>query len=210
MEINIVQAYTKINHQTIILVSGHSGTGKCKLAEFLANVFNFLPIHLSHYQYKSYDDPMNYVDIKGKKVLDIDNIYKSINWDEFNLTVNSRKTQGIVVCGFGFPLNLLKFTADFHLHIKINKDTLLKRRSEYIIKNPEKKINTYGEEFEKTILKTLTMTNYYKLIVDSKIDLFIDGNIMNVVEINDTAFNFIIKAVDVFVDGKSLPVVALG
>ena len=107
---NIVQAYTKFKGQHIILISGFSGSGKTKVSRFLSELFNFQHVNLSRF-YRSkevYDVEDNYVTMKdGYKVLDWDNIYRSVDWEKLNDFVNSSKSKGIVLVGFGFPKDLI-------------------------------------------------------------------------------------------------------
>src|SRR5439155_20230118 len=109
---NIVQAYTKFNNQNIILISGFSGSGKTKLAQFLAKLFGFQLVGLSTFYYPEelYATDENYVLLKnGVKVLNWANIYKSVDWDKFNKYIDTVKAKGVVIHGFGFPSQLLKF-----------------------------------------------------------------------------------------------------
>jgi adenylate kinase family enzyme len=137
---NIVEAYTKFNGQNIILISGFSGSGKTKLAKFIADLFKFKLIDqtASYYPLEQFDKPENYVTIKKTiKILDWDDIYKSVDWGRFNRMVKENMKDGVVVIGFGFPTKLLEFKPDFHIHVKINKKTLLANREKYLQEHPE-------------------------------------------------------------------------
>jgi len=136
--VNIAEAYLKYKGQCVILVSGFSGSGKTTLAKFLASLFKFKLINQNNYHVPkdTYDIEKNYVILKNEsKVLNWDNIYESVDWNKFNDDINNFKTHGIIVCGFGFPKSLLKFTPDCHLHIKISKQNLIKNREEYYDRN---------------------------------------------------------------------------
>jgi tRNA A37 threonylcarbamoyladenosine biosynthesis protein TsaE len=197
---NIVQAYTKFNKQNIILVSGFSGSGKTKLAKFLAELFGFKLINLSDF-YRSdeqYDKPENYVTLRDStKILDLDNIYRSIDWDKFNASVNAQKEHGIVVQGFGFPGSVIGFKPDFHIHIKINKENLFKNRNAYLETHPDAFGNKYrGTATEKYIFNDITYPHYIKIVGDSKIDKFINTNDMNQEQVKDSAFSYLMNVIE--------------
>jgi hypothetical protein len=209
---NIVQAYTKINKQNIILVSGFSGSNKTIVADFLAELFQFKHLNVSkfYYDHSYYDKAENYVDIdiesnndnsdnnsdekhdKKIRVLDWDNIYKSVDWDKLNESVNVDKHNGIIVSGFGFPQTLLKFLPNFHLHIKINKQNLIANREKYF----ERKKKNHNMDVEKKILNTITYPHYIKIVDDSKIDKFINTNNMSIDQVKKEAFDYLISSIN--------------
>jgi hypothetical protein len=137
---NIVEAYTKFNNQNIILVSGFSGSKKTMAAKFIANIFKFKYSNLADFNYatSTFDVEENRIKLNDNTIiLDWDNVYKSVDWNKFNRYVLDNMKDGIVISGFGFPANLLKFKPNFHIHIKISKQALLKNREEYLKKHGE-------------------------------------------------------------------------
>lgn len=206
---NIVEAYTKFNKQCVILISGFSGSGKTKLAKFIASRFGFKFGMLEDYYYPEsvFDKDDNYVEIKTSepnsviRVLDWDNIYKSIDWVSFNTFVNEHKTKGIVISGFGFPTDKLDFISNFHIRITISKQKLIEKRTKYL----DKKESDDIEFFSKNILSVTgvpyfnqyTYGYYLKLLEDSKIDTkinvddTIDENV-STKKMNDMAFDYLI------------------
>jgi len=182
---NIVQAFTKFNNQAIILVSGLSGSGKMTLARFIAKVFKFELIDLKDYfkTKEQYDLPENYKELSdGTKVLDWDDLYKSVNWDSLKNSVDIKCKNGCVVCGMGFPQGVIGFKPDFHIHIKISKELLIEKRHEYLkTHNDSPFFELMGTDREKQILNRLTYPNYLKIRDDMKVDRF-----MNVTEIATT------------------------
>ncbi len=205
---NIIEAYTKFKKQYIILISGFSGAGKAKLGKFLANLFKFKFINLSEFNLtkEMYDKEENYVTLPdGSKILDWDNIYKSVNWDSFNDYVDTYKGNGIVVTGFGFPQSKIRFTPDAHIHLKIQKKNLLEKRHEYLDTHPDDPNNTFKDtSLETMILNQITYPRYMSILEDSKLDKFInlvqtDPKNSSVLilrpedEIKDEAFQYIIN-----------------
>lgn len=204
---NIVQAYTKFKTQNIILFSGFSGSGKTKISRFIADLFGFQHINLSRFYYPKdvYDKDENYVLIKDDyRVLDWDNIYKSVDWNKLNNFVNDNKSKGIVLVGFGFPKTLLTFDHDFHIHIKINKKTLIENREAYMESHAadfylgkEAGESEYQKAFDrdKTILNNITYQMYLKLIEDSKIDKFINTNDISEDKIKEEVFSYLMNMI---------------
>jgi len=125
-------------------------------------------------------------------VLDWDNIYKSINWEKFNETVDKEKNKGVIIFGFGFPQKLLKFIPDFHIHMRINKQTLLENRKMYAKEHNKE----YDEVMEKKIFNTITYTHYVKIQEDSKIDKFVNTNTMTEKEMRKDVFDYLMKSID--------------
>lgn len=191
---NIVQAYTKFKGQMIILISGFSGSGKTKLSKFLSKLFEFKYVKLNEFRLSEndYDKDENYVILKnGDKILNWDNIYASIDWNKFNDYINNNKKNGVVVDGFGFPIKLLKFETDFHIHIKINKKNLLEKREQYVKK---KKLDR-DIELDRMILNQVTFPIYVKLNEDSKIDKFVNTNDVTEEKIKEDVFFYLMQMI---------------
>lgn len=212
---NIVQAYTKFRGQTIILFSGFSGSGKTKIAKFIADLFNFEYLSLSSFYVDSkiYDKEENYTLLKNDvKVLDWDNVYRSINWDKFNEAINKIKGKGVVVVGFGFPSRVLEFEPDFHIHIKIPKKNLIENREKYMEKHAtdfylgkEAGSETAEQqaifERDKMILNLVTYPTYLKVLEDSKIDKFI--NVSDLSQTKKDTFEYLMSAINKWLESHS-------
>lgn len=207
---NIAEAFTKFNKQNIILISGFSGSGKTKLAKFLSEQFDIKMSKLSDFYYtdKTFDKSDNYFELHdGTKELDWDNIYKSVNWEILNDTVNNFKATGIILVGFGFPEHLIKFKPDFHIHIKINKQNLFQKRNTFLENHPD----TYGtdksEEQKKLIFNKITYNHYNKIIEDSKIDKRINVNDIDDIKMRDDAFSYLINVINNWLKNYNVDVV---
>lgn len=206
---NIVQAYTKFNKHNIILISGFAGSGKSELAKFLSGLFKFKLSSLSEFYYSAaiYDKPENYVELENNtKILNWNNIYKSVNWDNFNTHVNNYKSHGIVVFGFGFPKYLLKFEKSFHINVKINKEKLLENRIKYINANPEKNIST---ETDKIVLNKIIYPLYLKIRDESEIDKYVNINVddNNIEHVKDETFSYLMATITKWLDNYNMSII---
>ena len=207
VNMNIVQAYTKFNNQNIILISGFSGSHKTKIAKFVSDLFGFQIISLTKF-FKpdpDYDIEENYVTLKDDtKVLNWDDIHKSIDWDKLNEFVNSNKTIGIVIHGFGFPTSLLRFTPDFHIHLSISKQKLMENRNNFIEKHSADAVDRTkidnGENslspIEKMFFNTVTYPIYMSLKTESKIDKYLNTNELSEDQMKDQIFDYLIKTIE--------------
>jgi hypothetical protein len=171
---HIVEAYTKFKGQCVILFSGFSGSNKTDIAHFIAKLLKFQFVKLSRF-YKStevFDKDENYIQTKTSlKILGWDDIYKSVDWDKFNEFVNQNKQSGLVVVGFGFPKQLLKFDVDFSVHIKISKQQLVENQVAYAKKhNPE--VTEDELQKNKMILNSVTYPLYLKILEDSVVSQY--------------------------------------
>ena len=200
---NIVQAYTKFKKQNIILISGFSGSQKTKIAKFIAKLFGFQLVSLIRF-YKPSDVFAidNYIILKNeKKVLNWDNIYKSVDWDKFNTFINENREKGIVVHGFGFPSKLLSFKPDFHIHVTIGKQKLMENREEYVKKHSRSgeirnDIKSDIHTLDKLLLNTVTYPIYLTINKESIITEYINSNDLSIDQMKDKAFNYLIKAIN--------------
>lgn len=186
----IHQAYLKFKGQFIILVSGYSGSNKTALSIFLSKLFGFQHICLTSF-YLPVSEYKNYIKINDKEILDWCNIYKSVDWNKFNIFVNKNKSNGLVITGFGFPTKLLNFDTDAHIYIKINKQKLLDNRESYTKKNN----NEFDKNIEMDILlkEESIMTTIKK---DSKINWEINSNNLTFEQIKDNSYAYLIKIIE--------------
>jgi len=144
--VNIIEAVLQFNKQFVVMVSGLSGSGRTGLARFIAETFKFKLVDMKnfHHTKEYYDKPENYIKLGfDSKILNWDDIEKSVNWTELNDTVIANKAQGVVVVGLGFPNDLIKFPVDQHIHIKISKEKLFENRHKYLKSHPDDPNNKY-------------------------------------------------------------------
>jgi len=160
--VNIVEQYIKNNLQLIILISGFSGSGKTLLAKNIEKDFKINFVNLNDFFKSDYNE---IVDLGHNiKVIDWDNP-DAIDWDKFNDKVKSLKDSGIVISGFGFPNERIKFKPNFHIYLKISKDKLIKNRHDYLDENKDNPLN----EIKDTKAELLILNNLsYKHFIDMK------------------------------------------
>lgn len=190
---NVVEAYIKYKKQLIILISGMSGTDKTQYAKYIERDFKIQRINLQKYYKKDYN---KIVEIEGKKIVDWDDI-ASIDWDSFNADIEKSAKKGVIVSGFAFPNSVLTFVPDFHLHIKINKKTLIEKRHKFLEKN--KNESKFKEQYELmntplelTIINKISYPHYLKYIEESTIHKFLNANEHSVDDLYGIGFDYII------------------
>lgn len=189
---NIVEAYIKFKKGLIILVSGLSGCGKNDVAREIERDFKLTKLNLDDYCKEDY---ANTVELADKTVItDWDNI-DAYDWERFNEDVNKLKKKGLVITGTYFTTNSLKFKPDVHVHIKITKEDLLKRRAKHINTS---KCNTNVRTYFNTptytlILNKLTLPQYYDSIKKSNITKFFNISEKTVEQLYDEIGDFLIE-----------------
>lgn len=134
-EMTIIDGYIKYRKQFIVLVSGLSGTGKCKIANMLGKDLKLVVLNTNAY-FKP-KEMIEKITLPNGKVVPKWDSLDAYDWDKLNKDVNDVKEKGVVVCGNYFPSEKLNFRSDTHIHIKLNKQNLLKKRLEYIRKNSQ-------------------------------------------------------------------------
>jgi hypothetical protein len=195
---NIVEAYIKQNKQFVVLISGFSGSGKSLLSRSLVkdiNKTNKEPLTFLNLNdfYKSEADYNNFVEVGDIKVVDWDSP-DAVDWEKFNKKVNEVKANGVVVSGFAFPKDSIIFHVDFHIHLKISKEDLIKNRADYNTEKLDEKtsrIAEIGEDMEKRILNKVTFPHYLKSLETSTINKFINVSYSNVKIAYDEMFDYI-------------------
>ncbi len=200
---NIVEEYINRNKQLVILISGFSGSGKTVLARSLLKDINrnnkkyeFTFLNLNDF-FKSEDEYKNIIEVGDLKVVDWDSP-DAINWENFNQEVNKVKSNGVIVSGFAFPKDKLNFDADFHIHLKISKDDLIKNRVEYAnekLDDKTSRISEVGEEIEKRILNKVTFPHYLKSLETSVINKYISIKYGSLKEAYDEMFDYIMAII---------------
>lgn len=189
---NIVEAYIKKKGQLIILVSGFSGSGKTTLAREIERDFKIKFVNLNDFFKEEYNEV---VDLGHDiKVIDWDNP-NAINWDKFNEIIDKEKQSGIVVSGFSFPSDKLKFSYDFHINLYIKKDKLIEKRQKYLEENKDNPLNEISDErTQLTIINNLTFKHF--LATKDKNAYVIDSSDLTPDEIYDRIFEYIIKGIE--------------
>jgi adenylate kinase family enzyme len=184
---NIVEAYIKKKGQLIILISGFSGSGKTTLAREIERDFKIKFVNLNDFFKESYNEVIDLGhDIK---VVDWDNP-NAINWDKFNETIDKEKASGIVVSGFAFPADKLKFEYDFHINVYIKKDKLIEKRQKYLDENKDNPLNEINDEKTQLfIINNLTFKHF--LASKDKNAYVIDSSELTPDHIYDKIFEYI-------------------
>jgi hypothetical protein len=174
---NIVQAFIKYNKQCIILISGMSGSGishlgKQMIDDLTKNKTDFAFVSYKDFVDKKYDKTEKIKTKDGEEhdvvIWDSD---KVVDWDSFFQEINKHKKTGVIAVSQSFPTDKINniFRPDFHFHIKLSKENLLKQR----IKNSE-----MDKELLEQIIENYTFpfyTNSTKREV-SNINKFINAN----------------------------------
>lgn len=166
---NIVEAFVKIKGHLIVLISGLSGSGKTRLGQNISKLFNMKLINEKDYLKKNYGElatlPNNVKIINW----DSDDIY---DWEKLNEDILRNSKKGVIVTGSAFPANKLEFTADFHIHIKLSKQNILKRR----LQHSEKHKKEHDIAIQQIIFNNLTYPYYIDAVSRSNINKFINSN----------------------------------
>ncbi len=190
--VNIVEKYIEIKGQLIILISGFSGSGKTLIAKNIESDFKINFLNLNDFYRKDY---VNIVDLGNDvKVNDWDNP-ESINWEEFNGKVNELKT--VIVSGFCFPDDLIKFKPDYHIYLKISKQKLLENRHSYLEENKDNPLNDIKDsKIELLILNNLSYKHYIDIKERSTYTFNIDVSDKTPDSTYDDIFDKIIKEIE--------------
>ena len=125
---------------------------------------------------------------------------EAIDWDAFNNDVNKLAEHGVVVHGFYFPKNKLKFQPDIHVHINIAKQALIEKRHRFLEKRKDMEryrdlYKLVGTDTEKLILNKLTYPRYYDSIKNAQIQKFFNITNKTLDELYDEIFEYIIDVV---------------
>lgn len=208
---NIIEKYIEDKKSLIILISGFSGSGKTVIGKSLAKDLKLDFINLNDF-YK--DDFKEYKKVGDLSVIAWDSP-DAIDWDKFNDKVNEiikkvnggvntdkhtdKETNGgIVVSGFAFPESKLKFHVDFHIHLKISKDDLIKNRADYKSEKDDSKLEDIKDltpEIEKRILNTISFPFYLELMKQSKFTKIINIEYGKLKDAYNDTFDYIIESI---------------
>lgn len=199
---NIVEAYTKLKGQLVILVSGLPGCGKTMVGKKISKDFDIDYIDQFDYYAKDYDKKVKLPD--GSQAIDIYN-NDAIDWKKLNKDVNSKKGGGVIVYGVAFPNDKLDFIPDYHVHMSISKKECLDRQKSYLEKNKDK----YPEELkdvesgkERLKMNQLIYPYYLETVKESKINKFVNINNLDDDKAYDSAFDIILSYIQFFLNSE--------
>jgi len=189
---NVVEAYRKKVGHLIILISGLSGTGKTHIAEKMAKELNLKFLNLINYYNKN--NVKDYVLRDGRKVPNWFSVETIVDWDKLNKDIEENKN-GVIIVGFGFPKEKIKFTPTIHVNLKTTKIDIGNRRKEFMEK--------YGDIFSglnpnilEVINKELVIPTFGKLLSISNVNKFVSiKNIEKDEEIMDILFKALMKLI---------------
>jgi cytidylate kinase len=190
MTINVVEKYIESNKQLIILISGLSGSGKSELGKNVSNDFKIKLLNMKTFYKPTFNETLKMPNEKIVVNYDTDD---AIDWDKFNKEINEVKQKGVVVISPVFPTDKLNFNPNYHIHLKISKQELKKKRTEYIEKHKDK---NFDLETELLRVNVATYPYYLNSLKRMKIDKFIDVTEMTDDEIYDIIFDSIIKFIE--------------
>jgi uridine kinase len=192
---NIVEAYIKFNGELIILISGLSGSGKTKIAKNIERDFKISMIDAEMYCKKDFNKKVELPG--GNEVIDWDDI-ESFDWQTINKLANDSKSKGIVICAPYFTTDVLTILPSFHVHIKIQKQSLIEARKIYVEENKEKCKDFGG--LEGVIVNQITYPHYLEYLKTSKIDKFINSKDMTLDQIYDETTNFLFFKIEQYLE----------
>lgn len=191
---NVVDAYLKKKLQLIILISGFSGSGKTLLARQIERDFKLKFINLNLYLKEDYSKTVEVTE--SLKLIDWDSP-DAVDWEKFNKDINENKDKGVVVSGFGFLADKLEFKPDFHIHLKISKEQLMKNRKEFLEENKDNKLNEISDEkIQLLILNKISYPHYLKYLDGLKIDKFLLSTEKTPDTIYDETFDYLIGEIE--------------
>jgi uridine kinase len=192
--VNVVEAFIKLNSQLIILISGFSGSGKTLLAKNIEKDFKIQFLNLNDYYKSDYNE---IVDLGHDiKIVDWDNP-EAIDWNKLNEKVNSIKNKGIVISGFGFPNDKIKFKLDFHIHLRMSKDKLIKNRHDYLEENKDNPLNDIKDtRTELLILNNLSFKHFMNIKDKSTYTFKLETTELNPDQTYDQVFDYLIENIE--------------
>lgn len=197
---NIVEAYIKFNKRLIILISGLSGSNKTQLAQYIHEDFKITMVNIEKFCKKDFN---KLVKVNNNVTINDWDDIESYDWDSINKIVDKHSSNGVIVVGQYLPQSKLKFTPDYHIHIKISKQDLINHRIKFIKENPTKckelfqYINT---PIFHTIINKITYPHYLEYLNDSKIDKFINAKDLTFYHIYDQATDYIFNKIGIFLN----------
>jgi uridine kinase len=191
---NIIEKYIEDKKSLIILISGFSGSGKTVIGKSLAKDLKVEYINLNDYYFEDYSGSKM---VGNLKVIDWDSP-DAINWDKFNKYIDEIKNKGLVISGFAFPESKLKFTVDFHVHLKISKDDLIKNRQDFTSERVDSKLEEIKDltpDIEKRILNAISFPIYLEQLKNQKFTKTINIEYGKLKDSYNDVFDYIINSV---------------
>jgi hypothetical protein len=190
---DIVDGYMNMRGHLIIYISVLSGLGTHNIIKTLRDDLNMDVLNEKDY-YKM-NELTDFKLPNGKKVKNIYDV-NIVDWDKLNKYIRDigGVNRGVIVIGTMFPKD--KATKpDFHIHLKMSIEDLIKRREEFVKTHP----NNFGN-IDKTDIKiiydSIEGAFYKNIITDSIINKFINISGKTDEEIIDILFNEIIHFIE--------------
>lgn len=238
MSMNIVEAYIKFKGQLVILVSGMSGSGKSNIAKEISRDFKIENINTNKFCKKDYtnkvtiqvptkvnessiteaETPKPNVAVNNNNIeiinWDTDDVY---DWDMLNKEIEKYSKSGVVVSGVTFPKDKINVKADFHIHIKLNKQNLFKRRIEYLDEHNEdcqQSGRNLNKDIELLIFNKYSFPYYLEYTSRNIITKYINGNeLMGDTEkdklyhdkLYDESFDYLMSQIQRYLDNQNKP-----
>jgi cytidylate kinase len=173
---NIVEVYIKVVGKLVIFVSGLSGSGRSALGKNISRDFKIPLLNINKFCKKDYSTTIKLAN--GEEIInwDSDDIY---NWDLINAEINKLQSNGVVVVGTVFPTDKVTVKPDFHIHIKLAKQSLIKRRERFTEDHKDDCSELYKlnkSEVGLLILNSVTLPYYYESLKKTLITKFISAN----------------------------------
>ena len=169
---SILDEYKNQKKQMIILLIGHQGSKKTKLAKMLNEDFNFKLIKINDY----YEDN-KYIEktINGKLFKIYENV-DNYDWDKLSKDVNKYKSSGVILYGNIINIDKINFNIDFifftSIQNKLYKDYIKEHKlfdnidDDYL----DLYINNYIIPLYEKYKKELQINKFYNIKKDTNID----------------------------------------
>jgi hypothetical protein len=181
---NIVEKYIEMRKGCVILITCPIARKVKKLGKHLAKKFKFNYIdahkHVTHSSFNFID----YTDI--------------MDWTALNNDIESKKQNGVIVCGYAFPKDKIKSIISYHVHLSVNRETYL----DYRVKKLEK---SNIEQNESYLVQVKTSYYQYKSMLATMIvNKFLKIDDLSNRLIYEKAFDSIIEHIDSIVYKKHI------
>jgi len=197
---NIIEAYILFNEKLIIIISGMSGCGKTFIAKNISEQFNLNYIDQSKYYKPKYSNSVTLPN--GRSVI---NWYSddAVDWDKLNNDVNNTKSNGIIIVGFAFPQDKIKFVPDFHINISLSKNKCIDNRKLFIERHKDdlpEQYKQFDPVLEKIKINQLEFPYFIDIKKRSIINKFINANDINKEDLLDQVWDYLINKIQEFVN----------
>lgn len=142
---NILQAYIKKYKQIIILILGLPCTNKSEIAKELGEDLGLKVIKINDFLIEGKYKEINIDDTKTKIYEDTDNY----DWDNFNSTINSLKSDGVIIYGNYLDIEKINWEIDFSFFYSMNTKLCKKILVEKKMVDWDESSNVLNVYFEK-------------------------------------------------------------